>query len=137
MASSAVPEMFVSMTWPLVAYFAFVIFLVVAVLFVSYLLGQRHSEPATGEPYEGGIVSEGSARVRVSVRYYLVAMFFVVFDLEAVFLFAWAGAARELGWAGYCEVVVFVGVLVAALIYLWRVGALDWAREPSRSKVSR
>ena len=124
------------MIWPLVAYFALVVFLVVAVLFVSYLLGQRHSEPATGEPYEGGIVSEGSARVRVSVRYYLVAMFFVVFDLEAVFLFAWAGAARELGWAGYCEVVVFVGVLVAALVYLWRVGALDWTREPSRSKVS-
>ncbi len=128
--------MFVAMTWPLVAYFVFVVFLVVAVLSVSYLLGQRHSEPATGEPYEGGIVSEGSARVRVSVRYYLVAMFFVVFDLEAVFLFAWAGAARELGWAGYCEVVVFVGVLVAALVYLWRVGALDWAREPARSKVS-
>ena len=124
------------MTWPLVTYFAFVVFLAVVVLFVSYLLGQRHSEPATGEPYEGGIVSEGSARVRVSVRYYLVAMFFVVFDLEAVFLFAWAGVARELGWAGYCEVVVFVGVLVAALVYLWRVGALDWSREPRRSKVA-
>ena len=79
------------MTWPLVAYFAFVVVLVAAVLLVSYLLGQRHSEPATGEPYEGGIVSEGSARVRFSVRYYLVAMFFVVLDLEAVFLFAWAG----------------------------------------------
>lgn len=124
------------MLWPLVAYFAFVVVLVAAVLIVSYLLGQRHSEPATGEPYEGGIVSEGSARVRFSVRYYLVAMFFVVFDLEAVFLFAWAGAARELGWAGYCEVLLFVGVLVAALIYLWKVGALDWARKPHRSKVS-
>jgi NADH-quinone oxidoreductase subunit A len=122
------------MMWPLVAYFTFVVFLVVAVLAVSYLLGQRHSEPATGEPYEGGIVSEGSARVRFSVRYYLVAMFFVVFDLEAVFLFAWAGAARELGWTGYCEVLLFVGVLVAALIYLWRVGALDWAREPRGSR---
>ena len=87
------------MLWPLVAYFAFAVVLVAAVLIVSYLLGQRHSEPATGEPYEGGIVSEGSARVRFSVRYYLVTMFFVVFDLEAVFLFAWAGAARELGWA--------------------------------------
>ena len=96
--------------------------------------GPRHSEPATGEPYEGGIVSEGSARVRFSVRYYMVAMFFVVFDLEAVFLFAWAGAARELGWAGYCEVLLFVGVLVAALVYLWKVGALDWAREPRRSR---
>lgn len=122
------------MTWPLVAYFAFVVVLVATILIVSYLLGQRHFEPATGEPYEGGIVSEGSARVRFSVNYYLVAMFFVVFDLEAVFLFAWAGAARELGWAGYLEVVLFVGVLVAALIYLWKVGALDWAREPQLSR---
>jgi NADH-quinone oxidoreductase subunit A len=122
------------MIWPLVAYFAFVVVLVAVILLVSYLLGQRHFEPATGEPYEGGIVSEGSARVRFSVNYYLVAMFFVVFDLEAVFLFAWAGAARELGWAGYLEVVLFVGVLVAALIYLWKVGALDWSREPQRSR---
>ena len=122
------------MIWPLVAYFAFVVVLVAVILLVSYLLGQRHFEPATGEPYEGGIVSEGSARVRFSVNYYLVAMFFVVFDLEAVFLFAWAGAARELGWAGYLEVVLFVGVLVAALIYLWKVGALDWAQEPHRSR---
>jgi len=122
------------MIWPLVAYFTFVVVLVAVILLVSSLLGQRHCEPATGEPYEGGIVSGGSARVRFSVRYYLVAMFFVVFDLEAVFLFAWAGAARELGWAGYCEVVLFVGVLVAALIYLWKVGALDWAQEPRRSR---
>ena len=122
------------MTWPLVAYFVLVLLLVAAVLFVSYLLGQRHSEPATGEPYEGGIVSEGSARVRFSVRYYLVAMFFVVFDLEAVFVYAWAGAVRELGWAGYCVVLLFIGLLAAALIYLWRVGALDWSREPHRSR---
>jgi NADH-quinone oxidoreductase subunit A len=122
------------MFWPLLVYFAFVIFLVSVVLIASYLLGSRHSEPATGEPYEGGIVSEGSARVRVSVKYYLVAMFFVVFDLEAVFLFAWAGAVRELGWAGYCEVLLFVGVLFAALIYLWKIGALDWSRAPRRSR---
>jgi NADH-quinone oxidoreductase subunit A len=123
-----------TMMWPLLVYFAFVIVLVAAVLLGSYLLGQRHSEPATGEPYEGGIASEGSARVRFSVRYYLVAMFFVVFDLEAVFLYAWAGAAREVGWAGYCEVLLFVGVLAAALIYLWKVGALDWVRQPRRPK---
>jgi NADH-quinone oxidoreductase subunit A len=122
------------MLWPLLVYFAFVIVLVIAVLLVSYLLGQRHSEPATGEPYEGGIVSEGSARSRVSVKYYLVAMFFVVFDLEGVFLFAWAGAVRELGWAGYCEVLLFVGVLFASLIYLWKIGALDWSRAPRRSR---
>ena len=122
------------MIWPLVVYFGFVIFLVSAVLFASYLLGPRHSEPATGEPYEGGIVSEGSARVRVSVKYYLIAMFFVVFDLEAVFLFAWAGAVRELGWAGYCEVLGFVAVLFATLIYLWKIGALDWTRSPRQRR---
>ena len=122
------------MAWPLVVYFVFVLLLATAVLVVSYLLGPRHSEPATGEPYEGGIVSEGSARVRFSARYYMVAMFFVVFDLEAVFLFAWAAAARELGWAGYCEVVLFVGVLMVALLYLWKIGALDWSHEPQRSR---
>src|SRR5580692_4589484 len=122
------------MLWPLVVYFGFVLFLVATVLVVSYLLGPRHSEPATGQPFEGGIVSEGSAHVRFSVRYYLVAMFFVVFDLEAVFLFAWAGAVRELGWAGYSEVLLFVGVLLAALIYLWKIGALNWSRLPRRSR---
>ena len=122
------------MIWPLVVYFGFVIFLVSVVLIASHLLGPKHSEPATGEPYEGGIVSEGSARVRVSVKYYLVAMFFVVFDLEAVCLFAWAGAVRELGWAGYCEVLGFVAVLFATLIYLWKIGALNWARNPRRSR---
>jgi NADH-quinone oxidoreductase subunit A len=122
------------MMWPLLVYFVFVVILVAAVIAVSYLLGQRHSEPATGEPYEGGIVSEGSARVRFSLRYSLVAMFFVVFDLEAVFLFAWAGAARELGWRGYWAILLFVGTLAAALAYIWRIGALDWARKPRRSR---
>ena len=102
------------MIWPLVAYFAFVVVLVAVIIILSYLLGQRHFEPPPASLTKGGIVSEGSARVRFSVHYYLIAMFFVVFDLEAVFLFAWAGAARELGWAGYLEVVLFVGVLVAA-----------------------
>ena len=110
----------------LFVYFVFVILLVVAMLATSYVLGQRHSDRATNSPYESGILSEGSARVRLSARFYLVAMLFVIFDLESVFIFAWAVAARELGWAGYIEVVVFIGVLLAALAYLWRLGALDW-----------
>jgi len=110
----------------LLVYFVLVILLVVAMLATSYLLGQRHTDRATNSPYESGILSEGSARARLSARFYLVAMFFVIFDLEAVFIFAWAVAARELGWAGYVEVLVFIGVLVAALAYLWRLGALDW-----------
>jgi NADH-quinone oxidoreductase subunit A len=64
--------------------------------------------------------------VRLSAKFYLVAMFFVIFDLEAIFIFAWAVAGRALGWAGYWEILIFSGVLMAALIYLWRLGALDW-----------
>jgi len=122
------------MSWPLLVYFAFVMVLVAAVLAVSYLLGQRHSDPATGDPYESGIVSEGSAHVRFSMRYYQVAIFFVVFDLEAAFLYAWAGAAREIGWAGYWGVVLFVATLAAALLYIWRAGALDWWNKTDRSR---
>jgi NADH-quinone oxidoreductase subunit A len=121
--------------WPLVVYFAVVIILAAGMLGISYVLGERHKERATGEPFESGILSTGSARIRVSAKFYLVAMFFVVFDLEAVFIFAWAIAWRELGWAGYIEVVVFIVILLAVLIYLWRVGALDWGT--SRRKLMR
>jgi NADH-quinone oxidoreductase subunit A len=121
------------MLWPLIVFSALAV-LVTATMLGSYVLGQRHWDSATGTPYESGIVSEGSARVRLAARFYLVAVFFVVFDLEAVFLFAWAIAAREVGWAGYWEVVIFIGVLLAALMYLWRGGALDWATERPRSR---
>jgi len=112
--------------WPLGIYFLAVIALVAGMLVVSWLLGERHEDPATGVPYESGVASQGSARVRLSARFYLIAMFFVIFDLEAVFIFTWAVAGRELGWAGYGELAVFVGVLAIVLGYLWRVGALDW-----------
>jgi NADH-quinone oxidoreductase subunit A len=116
------------MLWPLVVYFGLVVALAAAILTVSYLAGQRHSQPATGAPYESGIVSVGSARIRLSTRFYLVAMFFVILDVEAVFMFAWAIAARELGWPGYWEIVFFIGVLGLALVYLWRIGALELSR---------
>ncbi len=112
--------------WPLVVYFAGIVVLIVGILGLSYVLGQRHHERGTGEPYESGMLPTGSARLRFDVKYYLVAMFFVIFDLEAVFLVAWAVAFRELGWAGYVEAVIFIAVLVASLIYLWKLGALDW-----------
>jgi NADH-quinone oxidoreductase subunit A len=114
--------------WPLAVYVAIVGMLVVAMLSLSFVLGQRHKDRATGSPYESGILSEGSARVRFSAKFYLVAMFFVIFDLEAVFLFAWAVAVRETGWTGYAEVLLFITVLLATLAYLWRVGALDWGQ---------
>lgn len=112
--------------WPLGLYLILVVGLVAGMLIVSYLLGQRHSERETGEPYEGGIVSEGSAHVRLSMKFYLLAVFFVIFDLESVFIYAWAVAGRDLGWTGYFEMLIFVGVLGVTLAYLWRLGALDW-----------
>ena len=93
---------------------------------ISYVLGQKHRERLTDEPYESGITPTGSARVRFDVKFYLVAMFFVIFDLEAVFIYAWSVSIRETGWAGYLEVLTFIGILMAGLVYLWRMGALDW-----------
>ena len=121
--------------WPLAVYTILVGLLVMAMLSMSFVLGERHHDRATGSPYESGILSEGSARVRFSAKFYLIAMFFVIFDLEAVFLFAWAVAVRETGWAGYAEALLFIMVLLATLAYLWRVGALDW-RQGSRRMVS-
>jgi len=113
--------------WPLGVYATLVLGLVGAMLGLSYVLGQRHREHSTDFPYESGILSEGSARVRLSAKFYLVAMFFVIFDLEAIFIFAWAVAVRETGWTGYAVASTFVLVLLAALAYLWRVGALEWS----------
>ncbi|MFA5865837.1 MAG: NADH-quinone oxidoreductase subunit A [Phycisphaerae bacterium] len=108
-------------------YFALVVLLSAGIIVISYFLGQRHRQRATGEPFESGMLPTGSARVRFSAEFYLVAMLFVVFDLESVFIFAWAVAVRELGWVGYAEAMIFIGVLLAGLVYLWRMGALDWS----------
>lgn len=120
--------------WPLVIYFVGILVLIVGILGLSYVLGQRHHERGTGDPYESGMLPTGSARLRFDVKYYLVAMFFVVFDLEAVFLVAWAVAFRELGWAGYIEAVIFIVVLAAALVYIWKLGALDWGTRIARMR---
>jgi NADH-quinone oxidoreductase subunit A len=125
------------MIWTLALYFLLVLALVATMLGVSYLLGGRHTAPAKGSPYEGGIVSEGSARLRLSVKFYLVAMFFVIFDVEAAFLFSWAVAARHTGWLGFWEALIFAVILMLTLLYLVKVGALDWSRFKRPREVSR
>jgi NADH-quinone oxidoreductase subunit A len=115
--------------WPLAVYFAAIVAIIATMLGLSYVLGQRHRERATVEPYESGIAATGTARVRFDIKFYLVAVFFLIFDLEAAFLYAWAVAVLETGWAGYIEVLIFTGVLAAALAYLWRLGALDWGKK--------
>jgi NADH-quinone oxidoreductase subunit A len=95
-------------------------------ILLSFVLGERHKGRTTGEPYESGMPPTGPARMQFDVKYYLVAMFFVIFDVEAIFIFAWAVSVRDLGWPGYVHAVIFVGILLVALFYLWRLGALDW-----------
>jgi NADH-quinone oxidoreductase subunit A len=130
--------------WPLLAFGGAVLIVVSVMLGLPALLGERHgrkpgrrSEPGTHEPYESGIRPTGSAQIRLPIQYYLVAMLFVIFDLESVFLYAWAVAVRETGWPGFIEAAIFVTVLLAALAYLWRIGALDWSARYQRPPIHR
>jgi len=92
------------------------------------LLGPRNPTPEKSAPYECGMPAVGDARERQSIRFYLIAMIFLLFDIEVAFLYPWALALRALGWAGYLQVVLFTLVLVAGYIYVWKKGALDWSQ---------
>ena len=98
------------------------------------LLGGRAWGRSKNEPFESGVVPTGDAHIRLSAKFYLVAMLFVIFDVEALYLFAWSVSVRQSGWAGFIEVAIFVAVLLAGLIYLWRIGALNWAPKPRSSQ---
>ena len=119
--------------WPFLLYAALVVLLLSAILTLSHFLGQRHKDRATDEPYEGGIIQPGSARLRFSAQFYLVAMLFVIFDVEAVFIFLWALGFYELGWPRYLGAAIFIVQLVVVLIYEWGIGALDVG--PNASKI--
>ncbi|WP_232043099.1 NADH-quinone oxidoreductase subunit A [Candidatus Erwinia haradaeae] len=96
-------------------------------LAISWFLGEKTSGRYTHTPFESGIVSVGSARLCFSVKFYLVAMFFVIFDVEALYLYAWSTSIRESGWMGFTEATMFIFVLLVSLFYLIRIGALDWS----------
>ncbi len=119
--------------WPFIVYGIFVLLLLTLILSLSYFLGQRHKGKATGQPYESGILETGTARLRFSAQFYLVAMMFVIFDIEVVFIVLWALAFKELGWEGYLSICVFIGLLLAVLIYEWSLGALDFG--PNGKKI--
>jgi NADH-quinone oxidoreductase subunit A len=114
------------MLWGLLIYGVLILVLIVVILTVTYLTGERNRARAAYQPYESGMPPTGTARLRLRATYYLVAMLFVIFDLEAAFIYAWAVSVRRTGWTGYLEMLVFVIILAVGLVYLWRVGALDW-----------
>jgi NADH-quinone oxidoreductase subunit A len=96
---------------------------------LSTLLGPRKPTPEKAAPYECGMPPVGDARERQSVKFYLVAMIFLLFDIEVAFLYPWALALRDLGWNGFVQVVLFISVLLAGYVYVWRKGALDWGSD--------
>jgi NADH-quinone oxidoreductase subunit A len=99
---------------------------VLALLFVAEKLGPKSINPVKAEPFESGNPPRGDARIRFSVKFYLVAMLFLIFDLEVVFLYPWAILFRRLGLFGLIEMGIFLGILVIGFIYVWKKGALEW-----------
>ena len=120
---------------PFLWYASIVLTVVVVMLGLSFFLGQRINRKYKNTPFESGIISVGSAQFRMSVDFYLTAILFIIFDLEVVFLFAWAVSIRESGWLGFIEISVFIFILVIALVYLWRIGALDWRTSVQRRQL--
>ena len=102
--------------------------LAAGLLTVSYLLGKRVRNKVKDMPYESGIVPTGDARQRFSVKFYLVAMLFILFDIEAIFLYPWAVVYRDLRMAGFVEMLIFVVLILSGFFYIWKKGALDWSK---------
>ena len=121
--------------WPFLVY-AFLAFGIAGIMIgLSYFLGERHKGKTTDEPYESGIPPTGNARLRFSSHFYLIAMFFVIFDLDAAFVIAWAISFRESGLAGYLGVLVFILLLMVVLVYELGIGALNFG--PNGKKILR
>jgi NADH-quinone oxidoreductase subunit A len=108
--------------------------LAAGLLTVSYILGKRVKNRVKDMPYESGIVPTGDARQRFSVKFYLVAMLFILFDIEAIFLYPWAVVYRELLMPGFIEMLIFVILILSGFFYIWKKGALDWSGETSTSR---
>ncbi|HEY1421609.1 MAG TPA: NADH-quinone oxidoreductase subunit A [Candidatus Dormibacteraeota bacterium] len=111
---------------PLLIYALIILGLLGALVTLSFVLGPSKPFKAKLEPYESGIVPEAPAHRRLSVRFYLTAMLFIIFDVEAVFFYPWAVLLRQLKWFGLIEMLVFIGILLVALAHIWRKGGLDW-----------
>lgn len=118
------------------AIFVFMVLaLIGGLLFLASWLGEKKQSPEKVRPYECGVVPTGPARFRYPVPFYVVAIFFLIFDVEAAFIFAWAVAFHELGWMGWLEIFFFIFVLIFGLFYIWRKGGLEWG--PTSAKAPK
>ena len=111
---------------PLLIFVLIVLGLVVTLVALSFVLGPTRPSKRKMAPYESGIIPDTPAHRRLSVRFYLTAMLFIIFDVEAIFFYPWAVLLRQLRWFGLIEMLVFMGILLVALAHIWRKGGLDW-----------
>ena len=121
------PDSYTEVYFPVLVQGSLAIVIAAALIVLSYLLGKRVRNAVKDTPYESGITPTGDARARFSVKFYLVAMLFILFDIEAIFLYPWAVVYRELKMFGFVEMLVFVILILSGFFYIWRKGALDWA----------
>ena len=128
------PETYTERYFPVLLQFgiAFVVASLLATL--SYLIGKRVKNRVKDMPYECGIAPTGSARERFSVKFYLVAMLFILFDIEAIFLYPWAVVYRELKMFAFVEMLIFIVLVFAGYFYIWKKGALDWSEDRPANK---
>ncbi|WP_223270255.1 NADH-quinone oxidoreductase subunit A [Colwellia sp. C1TZA3] len=114
----------ITQVWPIAAYFIILAGMLIVMMLLSHFLGPKGKQRAKDSPYESGIISVSDNKTRFTNHFFLYAIFFVIFDLETIYLFAWVIAFDEVGWPGFIEASIFITVLLAALIYLVRIGAL-------------
>ena len=121
------PTTYPELYFPVVVQIVIAIAVAAGLIGASTLLGKRGKSPLKDTPYESGMAPVGSARERFSVKFYLVGMIFILFDIEAMFLFPWVVVFRELKLFGLAEMFVFVVLVLVGFFYVWKKGALDWA----------
>ena len=125
------PTTYTEIYFPVLVQAIIAMALAAGLLIVSRMLGKRVRNRVKDMPYESGIVPTGDARQRFSVKFYLVAMLFILFDIEAIFLYPWVVVYRELRMVAFVEMLVFVILILSGFFYIWKKGALDWAASPT------
>src|SRR5215469_9841985 len=131
------PNSYAELYFPVLLQAVIAMALAAGLLTVSYLLGKKVRNKVKDTPYESGIVPTGDARQRFSVKFYLVGMLFILFDIEAIFLYPWVVVYRDLKIFGFIEMLIFVILILSGFFYIWKKGALDWAANPETERPGR
>src|SRR5277367_449173 len=125
------PQTYAETYWPVLLQALIALAVAAGMIGISYILGHKVRNRVKDMPYECGIAPTGNARERFSVKFYLVGMLFILFDIEAIFLYPWAVVYRELKMFGFFEMLLFIALVMAGFFYIWKKGALDWSQDAS------